>query len=90
MTDREYVASLVVRMREGKAPHMEVLLAHYAWGKPKERIEVTTVDPTVLEIVVVESGHAIGYGNGSAGNGHNGDESPVIDITPTDPDDNGK
>lgn len=35
----EYQASLRKRLLAGKAPHMEVLLHHYLYGKPKERIE---------------------------------------------------
>src|SRR5262249_26384796 len=30
-----YRTSLVQRLEAGKAPHMEVLLHHYAFGKPK-------------------------------------------------------
>jgi hypothetical protein len=29
-------------VRAGKAPHVEVLLFHYAFGRPVERHEVTT------------------------------------------------
>jgi hypothetical protein len=35
----EYRASLKKRLDAGKAPHMETLLHHYAYGKPKETIE---------------------------------------------------
>lgn len=38
--DEVYVASLKVRLVEGKAPHMETLLFHYAYGKPKETTEL--------------------------------------------------
>lgn len=31
-----YRAELEKRILEGKAPHMETLLFHYAYGKPKE------------------------------------------------------
>lgn len=31
-----YRASLTRRLNNGKAPHMETLLWHYAYGKPKE------------------------------------------------------
>lgn len=41
LADTEYQASLRSRLIAGKAPHMETLLHHYAWGKPK--------DTTVLE-----------------------------------------
>jgi hypothetical protein len=41
MLDRsEYRDSLRRRLDAGKAPHMETLLHFYAWGKPKERIEL--------------------------------------------------
>lgn len=38
--DPEYQASLRRRMIAGKAPQMEMLLFHYAYGKPVERHEV--------------------------------------------------
>jgi hypothetical protein len=37
--DPKYVASLKVRLESGKAPHMETLLFHYAYGKPKETVQ---------------------------------------------------
>jgi hypothetical protein len=36
----EYRISLQERLDAGRAPHMETLLHFYAWGKPKERIEL--------------------------------------------------
>lgn len=39
LEDPVYRAGLKTRLDEGKAPHMETLLHHYAYGKPKERIE---------------------------------------------------
>jgi len=39
--DPEYQAGLLGRMIAGKAPQMEMLLFHYAYGKPVERHEVT-------------------------------------------------
>ena len=35
----EYRASIQRRLDAGKAPHMEVLLHHYAFGKPKDKVE---------------------------------------------------
>jgi hypothetical protein len=41
MLDRpEYRESLQKRLDAGKAPHMELLLHHYAFGKPKEQLDV--------------------------------------------------
>ena len=34
-----YRAELAIRLKDGKAPHMETLLWHYAYGKPKEEME---------------------------------------------------
>ena len=34
--DEAYRAELAKRLVEGKAAHMETLLFHYAYGKPKE------------------------------------------------------
>jgi hypothetical protein len=42
LEDAAYQARLVTRLRAGRAPHVEVLLFHYAFGKPVERHEVTT------------------------------------------------
>lgn len=36
LTDPVYQAELRTRLHEGKAPHMETLLFHYAYGKPKD------------------------------------------------------
>jgi hypothetical protein len=44
----EYVASLQQRIDEGKAPHMETLLFHYAYGKPKDTVEV----PDGIKLIV--------------------------------------
>ncbi len=38
--DPAYKASLIQRVTRGKAPHMETLLFHYAYGKPVEQLEV--------------------------------------------------
>lgn len=40
LEDPEYVAALKLRLVEGRAPHMETLLAHYAYGKPKDTLAV--------------------------------------------------
>lgn len=37
--DPAYVLSLKRRLVAGKAPHMETLLFHYAYGKPKDTTE---------------------------------------------------
>jgi len=37
--DEFYRMSLMDRVKAGRAPHMEVLLWHYAYGKPKETVE---------------------------------------------------
>lgn len=34
--DPDYVQNLKRRVRNGRAPHMETLLFHYAYGKPKD------------------------------------------------------
>jgi hypothetical protein len=36
----EYRASLEKRLDAGQAPHMETLLHHYAFGKPKEQMDL--------------------------------------------------
>ena len=37
----EYLEGLDARVKAGKAPHMELLLWHYRFGKPKERVEIS-------------------------------------------------
>jgi len=44
----EYLASLQRRLDAGKAPHMEILLHHYGYGKPKDR-EPRNVGPIVIK-----------------------------------------
>lgn len=50
LEDADYVKELAVRLRRGKAPHVETLLYHYAYGKPKETIAVEHVPPFLLRI----------------------------------------
>lgn len=40
LADEKYVESLKYRLMAGKAQHMEVLLHHYAYGKPSETIDI--------------------------------------------------
>ena len=40
LEDPTYIESLKRRLKSGKAPHMETLLAHYGYGKPKEQLEI--------------------------------------------------
>ena len=40
LMSEEYRAHLERRMMAGKAPHMEVLLHHYAFGKPRDKAEI--------------------------------------------------
>ena len=39
--DPKYVTQLKRRMRTGSAPHMETLMFYYAYGKPRERMELS-------------------------------------------------
>ncbi len=41
LSDPSYVESLRRRLSSGKAPHMETLLHHYRWGKPKDTVDGT-------------------------------------------------
>lgn len=36
LASEDYVESAKARVRKGKAPHLETLWHHYAYGKPKE------------------------------------------------------
>jgi hypothetical protein len=57
--DAAYRAELKTRLKEGKAPHMETLLWYYAYGKPKEQMEVTGEDGSALgPITLIVKGRA--------------------------------
>ena len=47
----EYLESLQKRLDAGRAPHMETLLAHYAYGKPAEQVEHSQSGPIVVKHV---------------------------------------
>lgn len=40
----DYVVSLRRRLDRGSAPHMETLLHHYAYGKPKETVDLPGIE----------------------------------------------
>jgi hypothetical protein len=69
LTDPEYLDLLAKRLKVGKAPHMETLLCHYAFGKPKESIEVSGLNLTALQLILLESR-----------NGANRDDTDAIEI----------
>ena len=51
LEDPVYQAKLTQRLRDGAAAQIEQMLYHYAYGKPKERFEVskeTTLEKLVL------------------------------------------
>jgi hypothetical protein len=50
LEDPEYVRELAVRLRRGKAPHVETVLYHYGYGKPRETISVENVPPFLFRI----------------------------------------
>lgn len=41
LEDAEYVRKLVIRLQQGKAPQIEAALYQYAYGKPKDVVELT-------------------------------------------------
>lgn len=53
LSNPAYQKSLKARLRAGKAPHMEVLLHHYAHGKPKETMAIEAdIPPFVVKVEV--------------------------------------
>lgn len=44
----EYLQSLQERLDKGTAPHMETLLHHYGWGKPKDTLAVESMPPVMV------------------------------------------
>ena len=52
LEDDDYQRSLALRLKRGDAPHMETLLHHYAYGKPKETLLVETpMRPLVIDSI---------------------------------------
>jgi hypothetical protein len=47
----EYLVSLRKRLVRGSAPHMETLLHHYGYGKPKDVLEVAQPRPLIVELI---------------------------------------
>ena len=51
LEDEDYQRSLAMRLKRGDAPHMETLLHHYGYGKPKDTLDLNTkLPPFVLKI----------------------------------------
>lgn len=48
LEDPDYQQRLRVRILNGEAPHMEVLLHHYTYGKPKTVLDVNDKQITVI------------------------------------------
>ena len=48
LEDEAYQRGLSVRLIKGRAPHMETLLYHYAYGKPKETMDLQVSDVSLL------------------------------------------
>lgn len=60
LEDDAYQANLLERLRDGKAPHMETLLHHYAYGKPKETHELTGKDGGPIQTAAIYDGLTTG------------------------------
>jgi hypothetical protein len=50
----EYRESLKTRLDAGEAPHMETLLHHYAYGKPKDTHDIT-VKASILDLLTTRA-----------------------------------
>lgn len=52
LTDPAYLESLRARLVSGEAPHMETLLHHYGWGKPKETVAIEgPMRPVIIDLL---------------------------------------
>lgn len=51
LADPKYGMSLQRRLINGEAPHMETLLHQYAYGKPKDHVEITGADGGPLAVL---------------------------------------
>lgn len=54
--DEDYRESLRRRVLRGAAPHMEVLIWHYRFGKPPDKVEMTGEDGQLLGVRIVFGG----------------------------------
>lgn len=51
LSSREYVDSAKARVLSGDAPHLETLWHHYAFGKPKESVQISgDIPPFILKL----------------------------------------
>ena len=50
--DPGYLEGLKRRIKAGKAPHMETLLWHHRFGKPKEQVDVSVSVAVAAEVLV--------------------------------------
>ena len=53
--DEDYKASLKRRILRGDAAHMETLIWHYRFGKPKDTLDVNLAELTPLRIVIEDA-----------------------------------
>ncbi len=53
--DEDYRASLKRRILRGSAPHMETLIWHYRFGKPKDTLDVNLAELAPLRIVIEDA-----------------------------------
>ena len=49
--DPLYLEDLKRRIKAGKAPHMETLLWHYRYGKPKDQVDVSVSVAVAAEVL---------------------------------------
>ena len=54
--DPQYVDLLARRLKAGKAGPIEVVLWHYAYGKPNERLEIKNKDGPVVCLYLPDNG----------------------------------
>jgi hypothetical protein len=53
--DEDYKSSLKRRILRGSAPHMETLIWHYRFGKPKDTLDVSLAELVPLRIVIEDA-----------------------------------
>lgn len=56
---REYQASLKKRLISGASPQVEILLYHYAYGKPVDRLELVGPFVKAIEALTQKSGMTV-------------------------------
>jgi hypothetical protein len=77
-----YRRALTKRIIAGTAPQIEVLLYHYAYGKPKETVELQASESMAGLLTLALGGAMLGALSSGASEGILDASRPILDVTP--------